>query len=97
MFRIILNGLNRRFPDKNSVELPVVRCSLSPWLSEMEKKIIPQKKNKHCHEFDLIGEIWDDRPPATQKPVVFIHDVEFAGKTGAEKLKQVRNEMVKKV
>ena len=63
-------------------------------VKEMEKKL-SRKKISIVKEFDLIGEIWDDRPPAPQEPV-FIHDVEFAGKTAAEKLKQVRNEMVKK-
>ena len=63
-------------------------------VKEMKKKL-SRKKISIVKEFDLIGEIWDDRPPAPQEPV-FIHDVEFAGKTAAEKLKQVRNEMVKK-
>ncbi|WP_425446888.1 aminopeptidase P family protein [Dethiothermospora halolimnae] len=46
-------------------------------------------------DYDLVDEIWQDRPEIP-KDKVFIHDVKYAGKSRAEKLKEVRNEMKKK-
>jgi len=45
-------------------------------------------------EYDLIEEIWKNRPEIPAKPV-FNHDIEFAGLTAEEKINQVRTEMKK--
>jgi len=52
------------------------------------------KRFKIETRFDLVGEIWEDRPalPAEQ---VFIHDVKYAGKTRSKKLSEVRDKMKK--
>lgn len=44
-------------------------------------------------DFDLIGEIWTDRPemPKTQ---AFIHEVEYTGRTAREKIEEVRQAMI---
>lgn len=44
--------------------------------------------------YDLIGELWADRPAIPQVPI-FTHDVKFAGKSRTEKLAEVRSEMQK--
>lgn len=43
-------------------------------------------------EADLIGSIWDDRPPMPQS-VVFDHPVEFSGESREAKIERVRREM----
>ena len=44
--------------------------------------------------YDLIGELWTDRPAMPKAPI-FIHDTVYAGKSRAEKLAEVRTEMEK--
>ncbi|MGK0363496.1 MAG: Xaa-Pro aminopeptidase [Saprospiraceae bacterium] len=41
---------------------------------------------------DLIGEIWEDRP-SLPTALIFEHDVKYAGKSRAEKLAEIREEM----
>lgn len=61
---------------------------------EMEKEL--SKKGISLNkEFDLLDEIWEGRPAAPQQPV-FVHDVAFAGRTAAQKLDMVRQQMAKK-
>ena len=43
---------------------------------------------------DLLGAIWEDRPACSQAPA-FIHDLEFAGKSCAEKVSEIREKMAK--
>jgi Xaa-Pro aminopeptidase len=51
-------------------------------------------KGKLEVSFDLIGEIWADRPELpTEK--VFQHELKFTGRSRAEKLKSIRQEMKK--
>lgn len=45
-------------------------------------------------DYDLVGEIWQDRP-ALPKDKVFIHELKYTGKTSKEKLEEVRLEMKK--
>ncbi len=52
------------------------------------------KKFKIETRFDLVGEIWEDRP-ALPSEQVFIHDVKYAGKTRSKKLSEVRDKMKK--
>lgn len=62
--------------------------------SEIEKikNFMGDKKISIIDEFDLIGEIWIDRP-AIPKGETFIHDVKYAGLTTKEKLEKVRKEI----
>ena len=46
-------------------------------------------------EYDLVGEIWKDRP-ALSKAEAFVHEIQYTGKTGQEKIEEVRKEMKKK-
>lgn len=45
--------------------------------------------------FDLIDELWEERPYIPQNPI-FLHDVKFAGKSRREKINEVREEMKEK-
>ena len=45
-------------------------------------------------DLDLVGEIWTDRPALSAEPVYEL-DVEFTGKSRAEKLAQIRESLVK--
>lgn len=44
--------------------------------------------------YDLIGQLWEDRPAIPQTPI-FLHDIKYAGKSITEKLTEVRSEMQK--
>ena len=52
------------------------------------------KQIKFIDEYDLVGEIWKDRP-AMPKGEAFIHELKYTGKTSEEKIKEVREEMKK--
>ncbi|WMM25959.1 aminopeptidase P family protein [Tissierella sp. MB52-C2] len=52
------------------------------------------KDIKFIDEFDLVGEIWNDRP-SLPKEEAFIHELKYTGKTGKEKIEEVRTEMRK--
>ncbi|WP_234949840.1 aminopeptidase P family protein [Tepidimicrobium xylanilyticum] len=54
-----------------------------------------QKRIRFIDEYDLIGELWTDRPPAP-KSKAFVHDVKYTGKTAKEKIEEVRIAMEKK-
>lgn len=40
-------------------------------------------------EYDLVGELWKDRPPLS-KGKAFVHEIKYTGKTTIEKLEEVR-------
>lgn len=44
------------------------------------------------YSVDLIDEIWEDRPPLSEKPA-FCLDLQYTGKSAAEKIKDVRKKM----
>lgn len=44
-------------------------------------------------DFDLIGEIWTDRPEMPKTPA-FIHELEYTGRTAREKIEEVRQAMI---
>ena len=52
------------------------------------------KDIKFIDEYDLVGEIWEDRP-SIPKGEAFIHEVKYTGKTGKENIEEVRKEMEK--
>ncbi len=57
-------------------------------------KMYQSKKLSFETKYDLVGELWEDRPAIPQVPI-FIHDVKYAGKSRTEKLTEVRSEMQK--
>lgn len=61
---------------------------------ERLEKALKQKEIKFNGEYDLVGEIWTDRPPMP-KSKAFIHEIKYTGKTGKEKVEEVRKEMRK--
>ncbi|WP_035294508.1 aminopeptidase P family protein [Clostridium sp. KNHs214] len=59
----------------------------------MEKKFA--KKNiKIISDYDLIGEIWNERPEIPKEAIIS-HAVEFAGKSRVDKINEVRKHMEK--
>lgn len=58
------------------------------------EKELKEKDIKFMDEFDLVGEIWEDRP-SLPKEAAFLHELKYTGKTGKEKIEEVRNHMVK--
>ncbi len=53
------------------------------------------KDIKIVDQYDLIGELWKDRPEIP-KSEAFIHHVKYTGKTAEEKIDDIRKEMKKK-
>ncbi len=88
-----IEWLKEELPENSCVGICGEVFSVSK-VREMEKEL--SKKGISLNkEFDLVDEIWEGRPPVPQQPV-FIHDVAFAGRTAAQKLYTVRQEMAKK-
>ena len=50
---------------------------------------------KFIDQYDLIGEIWIDRPEIPKKEA-FVHEVKYTGITGKEKIEKVREKMKEK-
>lgn len=63
-------------------------------VKKLEKEI-SKKKVKLVDEYDLIGELWTNRP-SMPKSSAFVHDVKYTGKTAKEKIDEVRKKMEKK-
>lgn len=60
-------------------------------LEELESKLGSKKINFN-NKYDLIDEIWEDRPELP-KTEVFLHELKYTGYTASEKIEQVRSEM----
>lgn len=88
-----IEWLKEQLPENSCVGICGEVFSVSK-VREMEKEL-SEKGMSINKEFDLVDEIWEGRPPVPQQPV-FVHDVAFAGKTIAQKLHMVREEMAKK-
>jgi Xaa-Pro aminopeptidase len=58
-------------------------------------EVLEAKGIKLEMSFDLIDELWEDRPSIPQQPI-FLHDIKFAGKSRREKIEEVRTEMKEK-
>ncbi|MEZ4775796.1 MAG: aminopeptidase P family protein [Bacteroidia bacterium] len=56
------------------------------------EKSFKEKKIKVVQAGDLAGELWKDRPSVPATPV-YVHELQFAGKSREEKLEAVRTEM----
>lgn len=61
---------------------------------KLEKKIA-DKDIKFIDQYDLVGELWIDRPEIP-KGDTFIHEVKYTGLTTKEKIEKVRSEMKEK-
>lgn len=61
---------------------------------ELEKQLAG-KDIKFIDEYDLVGQIWEDRPAAPSSQV-FLHELQYTGKTAKEKIQDLRKEMEKK-
>lgn len=61
---------------------------------ELEEEF-KNKDIKFIYEYDLVGEIWSNRPEIPKRDV-FIHEVKYTGFTGKEKIQRVRGIMDKK-
>lgn len=59
------------------------------------EKDLAKKGAKVNFELDLAGDVWEDRPALSAKPVMLL-DVKYAGKSRAEKLADVRKVMEEK-
>jgi Xaa-Pro aminopeptidase len=62
-------------------------------VKEMQKKFA-ENNIEIISDFDLINDIWQDRP-AIPTSDVFVHDVKFAGKSRTEKFTEIRKKMKK--
>ena len=62
--------------------------------AENLEKEFKEKKIKFIDEYDLVGEIWEDRP-SIPNGKVFAHELKYTGKTGKEKIEEIRAEMKK--
>ena len=65
---------------------------MSQKLTENLETILKDKDIEFINKFDLINDIWTDRPEVP-KTKAFLHDIEYTGLTASEKLSQVRGEM----
>lgn len=79
-------------PDNGIVGFNGKSISLSLFC-DMEKAFQSKKPDFEIR-FDLIDELWTDRPEIPKAPI-FVHNVEYAGKPRTEKLAEVRSEMKK--
>ena len=59
------------------------------------EKVLEGKGIDLVGQYDLIDEIWEDRPKAPSSRA-FLHEIQYTGKTTAEKLEKVREIMEKK-
>lgn len=59
------------------------------------ERALKEKNIKYVDEYDLVGEIWTDRPEVPRSKA-FIHDIKYTGKSAKEKIDEVREEMKKK-
>lgn len=62
-------------------------------VKQIEEKL-SSKNIKLVEEYDLVGEIWGDRPELPMDKI-FIYDVKYAGKSPKEKINEVREKMEK--
>lgn len=60
---------------------------------ELEKRLADKDINFNG-ELDLVGQLWEDRPELP-KGKVFVHELKYTGKSGKEKIEEVRQEMKK--
>ena len=59
---------------------------------QVYEEIIQKKNGFIKYDCDLIDDIWEDRPPLSEKPA-FALDIKYTGETTASKLERVRESM----
>lgn len=77
-------------PQNGSVAVNALATSNSNWEMLQEKL---SAKNITLKDQPLLKEIWTDRNPSAKKNPIFVHPVERAGKSVAEKLADIRQKM----
>jgi Xaa-Pro aminopeptidase len=50
------------------------------------------KNGSVVYEYDLVDEVWEDRPPLSEEPA-FLLDIKYTGESTADKLKRIREVM----
>lgn len=66
--------------------------TLSGRMGEKLKELLELKHVKIAYEQDLVGQIWEERPPMSKKPV-WILDEKHAGRSARDKIDSLREEM----
>ncbi len=66
--------------------------TLSGRMGEKLKELLELKHVKIAYEQDLVGQIWEERPPMSKKPV-WILDEKYAGRSARDKIDSLREEM----
>lgn len=56
------------------------------------EEIVAEKNGKIVYAYDLVGEIWEDRPELSKEPV-FTLEEKYTGESTASKLKRIREKM----
>lgn len=56
------------------------------------EEIVEKKNGKIVYAYDLVGEIWEDRPELSKEPV-FALEEKYTGESTASKLKRIREKM----
>ncbi|HAI80327.1 MAG TPA: aminopeptidase P family protein, partial [Chryseobacterium sp.] len=77
-------------PQNGTVAVNALATSNSNWEMLQEKL---SAKNITLKDQPLLKEIWTDRNPGAKKNPIFVHPVERAGKSVAEKLADIRQKM----
>ncbi len=62
--------------------------------SDLEE-IVKEKQGSIVVEYDLVGQIWNDRPPFS-KEKAYVLDVKYAGESAGEKMERLREKMKEK-
>ncbi|MFA7412125.1 MAG: aminopeptidase P family protein [Tissierellaceae bacterium] len=61
-------------------------------LVEKLENVLEDKDIVFVDQYDLVGQLWQDRPPLS-KEEAFVHEIKYTGKTTGEKLAEVREKM----
>lgn len=59
---------------------------------QVYEEIVQKKNGSIKYDCDLIDDIWEDRPPLSEKPA-FALDIKYTGETTASKLERIRESM----
>ena len=88
----VLEFLEQNLPQGGTLGFDGRTVSGAWW--EKARERLGRKQIKLEGNLDLAGQVWEDRPPLSARPV-WILDEKYAGKSAAEKLKELRRQMTK--
>ena len=88
----VLEFLEQNLPQGGTLGFDGRTVSGTWWEKAGER--LERKQIKLEGNLDLAGQVWEDRPPLSARPV-WILDEKYAGKSAAEKLKELRRQMMK--